>query len=74
MWYANVDPGSGWWPKLSGRGPKTYDAEGGTNPDCVLFGCTVMTDGLAVLSDSDIPLKSDMGHWVWCPPMGQYPA
>ena len=47
--------------QTSGRGPKIYDAAGGTDPGGVRDGCLMMTDGLAVIGDFDIRLKSGMG-------------
>ena len=44
----------------SGRGPKTYDEAGGTDPDRVRDGC--MTDGIAaVIGDCCMQLRSGMG-------------
>ena len=43
--YAKVDPGSGWWPKLSDWRPKIYDETGGTDSGYVRG--RTMTDGLA---------------------------
>ena len=42
--------------KLLAEGPKTCGAAGGTDPDCE----RAMTDGLAVIGDCDIRLKSGM--------------
>ena len=47
MWWANVELGLGWWPKLYGGRPKTCDETGGTDPDCVR--ARVTTDRLAVI-------------------------
>lgn len=47
--------------QTSDRGPKTYDAAGGTDPGDVRDGCLVMTGGLAVIGDCEIPLKSGTG-------------
>jgi len=58
--WCGVDHTSGRGPKSSGRGPKIYDKRG-TDPGDVRDGCLVMTDGLAVIGDCDIRLKSGIG-------------